>query len=162
MNGSRRWRLPLALQMGLFIWRLSVPLERQGLAEFLGELARGRRPPCGDVDRAVARLARLRRRWLRLPGFRRRDTCYTRALVLFRFLDPGRGALRIHLGTEPPRAPGGNVHGHAWVSLDGRILEPLPEAVAQRVLPLYVSPPETTPGQSPGPAAPEWPAVSRA
>ena len=153
--------MPLALEMGLFIWRLALPMERQGLAEFLGEMARARRSRCRDVASGVARIARLRRRWLRWPGLRSRNTCYTRALVLFRFLDPGTGLLRIHLGTEPPRAPGENVHGHAWVSLDGRVLEPLPVEVAQRVVPLYVFPPEKT-AHTGGPAEPARPAVNRA
>lgn len=151
----RRWGMPLALKMGLFIWRLAVPMERQGLGEFLGELNRAGRPRCEDLERGMARIARLRRRWLRLPGFRRRDTCYTRALVMFRFLDAGTGVLRIHLGTEPPREAGGNVHGHAWVTLDGRVLEPLPEEIMRRVAVLYEFPPaEEGRGETDGRTAP--------
>jgi hypothetical protein len=131
----------LWLQIGVFIWRLPRILERQPLDLFLAEQRRKTRVRGRDVGAAVNRIGRIRRRWLRLGPWKRRNTCYTRALVLFRYLDPHGGQLQFHLGTEPSRAAGANIHGHAWVSLDGRVLEPLPGEIAGRVQELYVFPP---------------------
>jgi len=138
--------IPLWMQIGTFIWRLPQALERQPLDTFLAELDGGARVLGKNVGAAVNRIVRIRRRWLRLGPWKKRNTCYTRALVLFRYLDPQGGELRFHLGTEPSRAAGANIHGHAWVSLDGRVLEPLPEEIAGRVCELYVFPPR--PGEA--------------
>ncbi len=74
-------------------------------------------------------------------GAEGRDTCYVRAVVLFRFLEGGEGSLRFHLGTEPPRSEGDVPHGHAWVTLEGRELEALPMEIRERVMELYAYPP---------------------
>ena len=133
--------IPLWIQVGIFIWRLPQALERQPLDAFLAGQGGGTRVRGRDVGAAVNRIVRIRRRWLRLGPWKKRNTCYTRALVLFRYLDPRGGDLRFHLGTEPSRATDSPIHGHAWVSLDGRVVEPLPQEIAGRVCELYVFPP---------------------
>ena len=143
--------IPLWLQIGIFIWRLPGALERQPLQVFLAGQGAGSRVRGRDVGAAVNRIIRIRRRWLRLGPWKRRNTCYTRALVMYRFLDARGGDLRFHLGTEPARSAGANIHGHAWVSLDGRILEPLPVEIVGRVSTLYAYPPRA--GEASGGAA---------
>ena len=133
--------MPLWLRIGIYIWRLPRFLERQPLDVFLAGQGGGTRVRGRDVGAAVNRIVRIRRCWLWLGPWKKRNTCYTRALVLFRYLDPRGGLLRFHLGTEPSRTAGANIHGHAWVSLDGRVLEPLPREIAERIHELYVFPP---------------------
>lgn len=116
MTGSG---LPLWAAVGHFVARAPARLARTALPVFLERLAR---QPGRTADEA--RVHRLTRRWLRVPGLRSRDTCYVRSLVLFRFLDPRGGDLRLHLGVDEPESPGERLHGHAWVSLDGRPLNP--------------------------------------
>ncbi len=125
----------LAMRMGWFLWRMPG-LNEHSLPGFLGRIA-------GDTKGRSAKVGRIKRwrtRWLRVPGLRGRDTCYTRAVVMFRFLQAD-GAVRFHLGTEDPRFAGDCVHGHAWVTVDGRELEPLPDPIRQRVRELYAFPP---------------------
>lgn len=117
--------LPMWAAVGHFVVRAPARLARTALPAFLQRLTL---QPGRTVD--VARVNRLTRRWLRLPGLRARDTCYLRSLVLFRFLDPAGGDLRLHLGVDEPRSPGERLHGHAWVSLDGRPVNP-PESLGQ-------------------------------
>src|SRR5271154_4111880 len=133
-----RMHWPMALEVGWFLWRMPG-LNEESLPIFLEKIARERAGRCAKTRR----IARWRRRWLRLPGLKSRNTCYTRALVMFRFLEfeDGRGVLRFHLGTEPPRGVGDVPHGHAWVTVDGRELEPLPAEIRGRLRELYVYPP---------------------
>jgi hypothetical protein len=60
---------------------------------------------------------------------RARDTCYLRAFTLYRFLEAGEAPVGIHFGIERPRQGGDRLRGHAWVTVDGQLLEG-PEAVA--------------------------------
>ena len=119
----------LALRVGYFLCRAPADLERVSLPEFLASLRAADRPSAPDVWSAMERIVRLREAWLRLPGLRARNTCYLRALTLYRFLDADGGAVGIHFGIEPPRRPGDRLRGHAWITVDGRLLEG-PEAVA--------------------------------
>ena len=73
---------------------------------------------------------RLRTAWLRLPFLRARNTCYLRAFTLYRFLDAGDRRVGIHFGIQPPAQPGDRLRGHAWVTVDGLLLEG-PEEVAR-------------------------------
>jgi hypothetical protein len=65
-----------------------------------------------------------------VPGLRSRDTCYVRALTLYRFLDPGTHDVQLRVGVEWHDRPGGVLRGHASVTLDGAVLEVPPEADA--------------------------------
>jgi hypothetical protein len=71
-----------------------------------------------------------------VPGLRSRDTCYVRALTLYRFLDPGTHDVQLRVGVEWHDRPGGVLRGHAWVTLDGQVLEGPPEADAHQRLQL--------------------------
>jgi hypothetical protein len=73
----------------------------------------------------------LRNACLGMPRLWRRDTCYVRALTLYRFLDPGEHRVRVHFGIEQPQSKDDRLRGHAWVSVDGRPFE-APEAVGAR------------------------------
>jgi hypothetical protein len=117
--------LPEWLSVGHFIARAPARLARTQLPVFLARVAA---QPRGGSD--FKRVSRLARRWLRLPGWRARDTCYLRSLVLFRFVNPAGGDLCLHFGVDEPRAGGERLHGHAWISLDGQALNP-PESLKE-------------------------------
>ncbi len=117
MSGSG---LPLWLAVGHFIARAPSRMARSELPAFLARVAGQPREEASDF----ARIHRLTRRWLRVPGFRARDTCYLRSLVFFRFMNPGAAELCLHFGVDERDAGGGRLHGHAWVSLDGRPVNP--------------------------------------
>jgi hypothetical protein len=116
MSGNR---LPLWLAVGHFILRAPARLARTELPVFLARVAA---QPRDGSD--FPRVARLTRRWLRLPGLRSRDNCYLRSLVLFRFLNSKGGNLCLLFGVDEPRDADERLHGHAWVSLDGQPLNP--------------------------------------
>ena len=122
--------VPWLLRIGWFVLRLPTDVERTHLEGFLANLARAPRPAAADPLTGAERVARLRRPWLRLPGLRSRDTCYVRALTLYRFLDPGAHDVQLRMGVEWHDRPGGVLRGHAWVTLDGQVLEGPPEADA--------------------------------
>lgn len=125
-------RLPLWLAVGHFILRAPARLARSELPVFLKRVAA---QPRAGTD--VARVARLSRRWLRLPWLRSRDTCYLRSFILFRFVDARDGDLCLHFGVDEQDIPGARRHGHAWVSLDGRPLNPPATLVAGRLREIY-------------------------
>jgi len=111
-----------ALAIVLFILRLPAELARHDLKGFMRKLDRTR-----SFRTSHDRVVRIRSALLRL--FRRFDTCYARAFTLYRFLDVAPERVDLRLGIEPPRAQGDRLRGHAWVLLDGDILEG-PEATA--------------------------------
>ncbi|MGA3163868.1 MAG: lasso peptide biosynthesis protein [Verrucomicrobiota bacterium] len=111
MPGSK---FPLWLAVGHFILRAPVRLERMDLPSFLSRVAA---QPRGDAD--FLRVARIYRRWLRLPGLRSRNTCYFRSLLQFRFMNPQNRDLCLHFGVDETTTSDTRQHGHAWVSLDG-------------------------------------------
>jgi hypothetical protein len=129
MSGSR---LPLWLAVGHFIARAPARLARSELPAFLARIAG--QPRAGSD---FARVARLSRRWLRLLPLRSRDTCYLRSLVFFRFVDARGGDLCLHFGVDQPRGDGDRLHGHAWVSLDGRALNAPAALVEGRLKEIY-------------------------
>jgi len=124
--------LPLWLAVGHFILRAPARMARTELPVFLARVAA---EPRDGSDRA--RVARLTRRWLRLPLLRSRDTCYLRSLVLFRFVDPRGGELSLHFGVDEPRDCNERLHGHAWVSLDGVPLNPPATLTEGRLKEIY-------------------------
>jgi hypothetical protein len=75
--------------------------------------------PRGDQRRILW----LRGWWLNLPFFRRFNTCYVRAIVLYRFLQAPEDQLKLHLGIERRDDPQERLRGHAWVTLNGSALE---------------------------------------
>jgi hypothetical protein len=118
----------LLLEIGAFILRLPAMLRRSDVPTFLGRLASAPRPKAPSIDDGYVRIARLRDACLSMPRFWRRDTCYVRALTLYRFLDPGGKCVQVHVGIEQPKSPGETLRGHAWVSVDKRLFE-APDAV---------------------------------
>jgi hypothetical protein len=122
--------IPWLLRVGWFVLRLPTDVERSHLDEFLVKIARAPRPAYADPHEGAARIARLRKPWLRVPGLRSRDTCYVRALTLYRFLDRGTHDVQLRVGVEWHDRPGGVLRGHAWVTLDGVVLEGPPEVDA--------------------------------
>ena len=133
----------LLLRIAIFLRTAPARLERQGLAAMLRVMEGRPRPLCTDPAAGVRRIARLRNFVLRQPGFHSRDTCYLRALTLFRFLDAGGRDLRFQLAVEPGEADG-RQHGHAWITVSGESFEP-PEAVQHgRTTHLFAYPPLAT------------------
>jgi len=106
----------LAARMAWFVYRLPEMLKRTDLASFLRGLS-AERSGRASLERV------LRVRGAILQWFRRADTCYARALTLVRFLNVEPQRIDFRLGVEPARAPGDRIRGHAWVMLDGRLLE---------------------------------------
>jgi hypothetical protein len=113
----------LTLRIGLFVWRLPHQLRRRALPRLLDDMRAARRPAAPDIASGMERIIRLRTPWLRRHRFGSHNTCYVRALSLYRFLDAGNQDFRIHFVVEPARMPNERLRGHAWVTVDGRILE---------------------------------------
>jgi hypothetical protein len=83
----------------------------------------------GRVPRAsYGRIRRMRAMCLRFAPLANRNTCYVRALTLYRYLDAPDEAIGIHFGIERRESTHLRLHGHAWVTLDGHLLEG-PQAV---------------------------------
>ena len=129
-----------AVQIGLFIFRLPTAMQKQDLPSLLKKFQHATGPRFVDLDAGVARIVRLRQPWFRLPPLSARNTCYVRALTLFRFLNIRNKDIKMHFGVEPPRTPGGHTRGHAWVTADGKMLEAPDPVVAGRVKEIYVYP----------------------
>jgi len=125
--------VPLALRLGWFVVRAPADLERRDVRAFLDRIRTARRLKASDVHESMQRIVRVRQAWLSLPVIRRRNTCYVRALALYRFLDGGGRHVGIHFGVEPPRVPGDRLRGHAWVTVDGEVIEGPPEIFLSRV-----------------------------
>lgn len=132
------------LRIGWFLWRIPARINRQNLPSVLAQLAKASRPTSSDPASAAERIIRLRGLWLRRKPFLSRNTCYLRALTLYRFLDAGHHEMRIHFAVEPGNAAERH-RGHAWITLDGQSWEP-PDAVqAARVREIFVFPQEPKP-----------------
>jgi hypothetical protein len=115
--------IPLALQIGYFIWRVPSELEITHLSGMLDGFSQAGRPYANSLDAGVERLMRLSEPWLRRRFFRARNTCYLRAMILYRYLDPGGEDMSIHYVVEPPRDSEDRLHGHAWVTVSGDVLD---------------------------------------
>ena len=103
----------LTLRIGLFIWRLPHRLRCQPLPRLLDQLRAARRPGAPDITTGVERIIRLRTPWLRRHRFGSHNTCYVRALSLYRFLDAGNHDFRIYFVVEPAQTPNDRLRGHA-------------------------------------------------
>jgi hypothetical protein len=137
--------LRLNWQIGYFLLRAPRQLAALPLPKLLERLRRAPRPTFADAEASLARVARTRHRWLQRPGFRRSDTCYMRALTVYRFLDASGRDLRIHYGVEHTAVGSDLPRGHAWVSLDGRLLEPPLPVVEGRVREIFAYPADESP-----------------
>jgi hypothetical protein len=116
-------------------------MEKNGLPALLEELSSQPRPTAPSVLAGVERIARLRGFWLRRGFFRSRNTCYLRALTLYRFIDDRNHCIRIHYGIEHGCGKD-RQRGHAWVTVD-RMLWEAPDATLDGcVREIYVFPPE--------------------
>jgi hypothetical protein len=115
--------LVLMLRIGWFIWRLPHRLRRQPLPPLLDGIRAASRPSAPDITIGVERIIRLRTPWLRRHRFGTHNTCYVRALSLYRFLDAGDHDFRIHFVVEPARTPDARIRGHAWVTVENSIIE---------------------------------------
>jgi hypothetical protein len=118
----------LALHIGLFIVSARRRLARQTLPQFVAGLRRRRliRVPRASSEQIV----RFRNWWLNRPPLQKCNTCYVRAMTLYRFLDAPDRDIRFHIGIEMRERPDERLRGHAWISLGGTMLEG-PEAVAE-------------------------------
>ena len=145
-NGIKRtFRDPgdvvLAIRIGLFLMIMPRRLERLPLNAVLHGIENEKRALSRDARSGVERISRLRQAWLASPALRERNTCYVRAITLYRFLDPAGRAMRIHFGVEPGMNEADRLRGHAWVSIGGELLEAPEPVLAGRVRELYVYPP---------------------
>ena len=93
------------------------------------------------MDDGLERLMRLSEPWLRLDFFKSRNTCYLRAMIIYRYLDSGDLPISIHYVVEPPRTAGGRLHGHAWVKVDGEVLDVEDFTVVDRSREIFRHPP---------------------
>jgi hypothetical protein len=121
----------LLFEVALFIVRLPARVRGSDVPTFVRRLERAARPKAATIDAGYARIARIRDACLAMPRLWRRDTCYVRALTLYRFLDPGRRSMRVHVGIEQPQSSTERLRSHAWISVDGRLFE-APDAVRER------------------------------
>jgi hypothetical protein len=121
------------IRIALFIVRAPRDLANTDLATFVERLRNGPRPKANDLTAGTERIKRLRGACLRMPALWRRDSCYVRALTLYRFLDPGQREVRLHFGVELPEAGQQRLHGHAWVTADRAILEGPDAVLAGRI-----------------------------
>lgn len=122
-----RHSLRLFVSIGWFILRAPDRMRRQDLRTFVRGLRAAKRPR-GTHER-VSRMASY---WF-WRCFPSRNTCYMRAMTLYRFLDVSSDRVRLHLGIEHRESTHDRLHGHAWVSVDGRIIEGPPIAYEGRV-----------------------------
>ena len=113
-------------RIGWFVFSAPADLERSNVTAFLRSLEQGPRPSATDPETSVERIVRLRSPWLHLPRLRARDTCYVRALTMYRFVDVPGHDVQFKVGAEWFDKPGGVLRGHAWVTIDGITAEEPP------------------------------------
>lgn len=106
-------------KIGWFIWRLPTKVAATNLDHYLDDLREKHRPATSSVEENLERIFRLTDPWLRLKRLNSRDTCYTRAFVLYRFLTAGRHELQFNFGIDSTTAEDERLHGHAWITVDG-------------------------------------------
>jgi hypothetical protein len=131
----------LAIRIGYFVLIIPRKLAKADLPRFLREVRESQRPSADDMQMATERIIRLRSLWLWLPMLSSRNTCYVRALTLYRFLDSKKSDIRLYFGVEPGINPNDRLRGHAWVTVDGKIMEPPDPVLSGRVKTIYSHPP---------------------
>ncbi len=130
--------LILTLQIGAFMWRAPRLMRSMKLEDLLDRVRDAPRPTRGDAAANIERIIRLRSPWFRLPLLAPYNTCFMRALTLYRFLDAPRRELRLHYVIEPERSPGDRLRSHAWVSVDDEVIEELDLRQSGQVHEIYV------------------------
>jgi glycosyltransferase involved in cell wall biosynthesis len=113
----------LALRIGWFMWRLPRRMRALSVPRLLDGIRAAPRSGSGAPQADVERIRRLRGMWFGLPALAPYNTCFMRALTTYRFLDPGEALMRLHLVIEPGRSPGDRLRSHAWVTLEGAVIE---------------------------------------
>jgi hypothetical protein len=112
----------LAARVGAWLSVLPIVLRTRTLPLLLEQLAAAaERPPNGnplDLSKTVQIVVRVcRMRIFRLPVFPR--PCLRRSLALYYFLGRMGHPIEIHFGV---RKDGRDLHGHSWVTLQGKTL----------------------------------------
>jgi len=130
----------LAAKIGLFLMTVPRRMQRKSLSDLLIDLESTGSQTARDAQSQVERISRLRQAWLASPLMSSRNTCYVRALTLYTFLDAPANDKRIHFGVESGTDEGDRIHGHAWVTLGDKLLEPPEPVLAGRVRELYSYP----------------------
>jgi hypothetical protein len=121
----------LFVQICAFMVRVPAIVRRTDVPTFFRRIGSAPRPSAPSLDAGYRRVARLRDAALTMPRLWRRNTCYLRAVTLYRFLDGGDHHVRVHFGVEQPPTPYERLRGHAWISVDGTLFE-APDAVRLR------------------------------
>jgi hypothetical protein len=111
----------LAARVGAWLSFLPMLLRTETLPHLLERLAaaqrRSRHGP-RDLDETIQVVVRVCQMSIfRLPIFPR--PCLRRSLALYYFLGRLGYPIEIHIGV---RKDGRDLHGHSWVTLDGRVL----------------------------------------
>jgi Transglutaminase-like superfamily len=131
----------LFVQICAFIVRLPAIVRRTDVPTFFERIGTAPRPKARSFEAGYRRVARLREAALSMPRLWRRDTCYLRAVTLYRFLDSRGHRVRVHFGVEQSSSPEQRLRGHAWISVDDALFE-APDAVRLRRIhevPLHVA-----------------------
>jgi hypothetical protein len=115
----------LAIRIALFVRRLPSDLARRDVTTFLDGLRRMKAAAGserGDVRARARHIRRIAMAVLSLPRFWQWNTCYVRALVIYRFLAAADHDVVLHIGIEQ-RGAERALHGHAWLTLGDELLE---------------------------------------
>jgi hypothetical protein len=123
--GTSPGNVALAVRIAWFVRRLPDALAQRDLAAFLRGLrnmSASRRTSHGDVHADARHIRRIAMAVLSLPRFWRMNTCYVRALIIYRFLPAADHDVLLHIGIEQ-RGERRELHGHAWLTLDDELLE---------------------------------------
>ncbi len=120
--------LLLCLHIAAFIVLAPRLIAAQDLRAFIKRLRHDRIPRAPQE-----RIVRLRSFLLARRIFARADTCYVRALTLYRYLDAPSADLGVHFGVEHRVDGNERLRGHAWVSRNGSIIEGPPAAIEGRI-----------------------------
>jgi hypothetical protein len=130
----------LFVQICTFMARLPALVRGTDVPTFFDRIATAPRPKARSFEAGYRRISRLRDAALTMPRLWKRNTCYLRAVTLYRFLDAGGRRMRVHFGVEQPPSPQERLRGHAWISIDDAVFE-APDAVHLRrvhEVPLHV------------------------
>lgn len=118
----------LCMHIAAFIFRAPRLIARQDLRTFIQRLRNDRAPRATQE-----RIVRLRTFLLGCGIFATANTCYVRALTLYRFLDAPSADLTVHFGVEHRTNGKERLRGHAWVSCGNTIIEGPPAALEGRI-----------------------------
>jgi hypothetical protein len=129
----------LAMRIGFFVWKLPRQLTNSNLPRLLNKLRSYPSSSVGQFSSDLEKISGIRQLWLWIPILRSHNTCYIRAMTIYRFLNCDGKPLQIHFGVERS-ARSERLRGHAWVTLDDKILEPPPSLLEGRVREIYVYP----------------------